>query len=212
MKTLLKFSVVVVFALCCTFAVKAQSGRRQAPPPPSAPIPTPTPEPTPVAQTKVEDKNRTGFIVGMDRNGAFTAYPTSFYDVVLSACAERLRRASTAWVDLVRDDMNRGQALKRAKEESTGYVVYLQLNTSTMSNSSNQNYSDIEIEYSVFSPSTGKLATQGRGYQNAQRKGPLVVNPPIGTNSSMVREQLLAMAAEDVADRILKALHVLMTK
>ena len=150
--------------------------------------------------------------MGTDRNGAFNAYPTSFYDVVQSGCAERLRKASSAWVDMVRDDMNRGQALKRAKGETNGYVVLLTLSTSATGSSTSQNYSDVEIEYAVFAPGTGKIVASGRGYQNGNRAGPLVVSPPIGTNSPMVREQLLKLAAEDVADRILKSLHVAPTE
>src|SRR5262245_32956933 len=142
-KYTLRFSFCLLLVVVGVTCVQAQSGRRKAPPPPAAPIPTPTPEPTPVEQKKPDDKPSTGFIVGMDRNGAFTAYPTTFYDVVLSSCAERLRRASTAWVDLVRDEMNRGQALKRAKGETTGYVVYMQLSSGAMGNSSSQDYSTI---------------------------------------------------------------------
>jgi hypothetical protein len=108
--------------------------------------------------------------------------------------------------------MNRGEAVKRAKGETTGNIVWLQLNAFSMRSSPSQNYDDLEIEYVVFAPGTGKILTSGRGYQNANRKGPLVVSPPIGTNSVMVREQLLRIAAEDVADRILKSLHVPTTK
>jgi hypothetical protein len=80
-----------------------------------------------------------------------------------------------------------------------------------MSGSSSQSYNDIEIEYVVYAPGTGKTVTSGRGYQNANRKGPLVVAPPVVTNSTAVREQLLRITAEDVADRILRALHLVTT-
>jgi len=209
-KNTLRLWLLLLVVGLSVLSVQAQSGRRKVEPPPAAPIPTPTPEPTPVPQKKIDGPD-IGFVVVMDRGGALNAYPISFYDVVQMGCAERLRSASSAWVDTVRDDMHRGQAMKRAKSETTGHVVWLQL-SNTMSGSASQNYNDIEIEYIVYAPVTGKTVASGRGYQNANRRGPLVVTPPVVTNNTMVREQILRMAAEDVADRILDALHLTTTK
>ncbi len=206
-KTHFQLSLILLFVVVSALSLHAQSGRRKVTPPPAAPIPTPTPEPTPIPPKELDKKPNTGFIVGMDRGGAFGAYSTTYYDVAQSSCAERLRSTSSAWVDIARDEMTRADAIKRAKGETTGYVVYLQMGNS-MGSVSTQNNNDLEIEYTVFAPGTAKTVTGGRGYPNANRKGPLVVQPPIGTNNAMVREQLLRLAAEDVADRILKALHV----
>jgi hypothetical protein len=68
--------------------------------------------------------------------------------------------------------------------------------------------SQIEIEYVVFAPGTAKIATSGRTYQNANRKGPVVVQPPGGSNNQVYVERMLERAAEDAAERILKALHL----
>lgn len=208
-KTSRRSCLFLLFVVVSVFSIQAQSGRRKVEPPPSAPIQSPTPEPTPVPQKKI-DGPEVGFVVVMDRGGAF-GYPNSFYDAVQIGCAERLRSESRAWVDTVRDDMHRGQAIKRAKSETTGNVVWLQLSTSAIAGSTSQNGSDIEIEYVVYAPGTGKTVTQGRGYQSSVRRGPITVTPPVGTNNGMVREQLLRMTAEDVADRILNALQLTAT-
>ncbi len=203
----LRLCLILFFLVVSVLSIQGQSGRRKVEPPPAAPVPSPTAEPTPRPQKKI-DAPEIGFVVVMDRGGAAFNYPTSFYDAVQMGCAERLRSESRAWVDTVRDDMHRGQAIKRAKSETTGNVVWLQLNAGPMNNPSNQNYNDIEIEYVVYAPGTGKTVTSGRGYQNSQRRGPLVITPPGATNNAMLREQILRLAAEDVADRILNALHL----
>ncbi|HEY8227413.1 MAG TPA: hypothetical protein VIG25_19240, partial [Pyrinomonadaceae bacterium] len=86
---------------------------------------------------------------------------------------------------------------------------WLKLGGFTLEPSQQVRDSEIEIEYVVFAPGTAKIATSGRTYQNANRKGPIVVQPPgRGPNSTIYIEQLLKRAAEDAGDRILKALHL----
>lgn len=208
----LSFSTVfrsLVFACICLCAIvgNAQSGRRQARPEPPPPVPTPTPEAKP--SPKPEKKAELTFIVGMDRQGAFGGYPLSFYTIVQQACADRLGKNSSATASAAEQEMNRGDALRKAKSETTAYVVLLQLSGAPMSNSSTQNYDDIEIDYTVFTPVTAKVVTSGHGYQNSNRKGPLVVGPTTsGNNNLLFRERILRQAAEEVADRILRALHL----
>jgi len=184
----------------------AQSGRRQTKVTPAAPVPTPTPEPTPEPkpQSKASELN---FLVGIDRLN-FEMYPITFYDAVLRGCADRLTNASSASVD-VSDNLNRGDAVKKARAaKGTYYVIWLQLSGQTM-NSSNQGYDQIELEYIVFAAGTAKVVTSGRSYQNSNRTGAVVVGPTTrGSTSGIYREQLLRRAAEEAADRILKALHL----
>src|SRR4029077_6174619 len=104
--------LLLLFVAVSAFSVQAQSGRRKAPPPPAAPIPTPTPEPTPIPPKELDKKPEAGFIVGMDRGGARSSYPISYYDVVQSGCAERMRSTSSAWVDMERNEMTRADAIK----------------------------------------------------------------------------------------------------
>lgn len=104
-------------------------------------------------------------------------------------------------------DLSRGEAIKKAKADQKTYVVHLVLSSRTMGGSQSSGYDGLELEYTVFTPQTGKIATSGRTYQNANRSGPLIVGPS-GTTSAMYREKLLQIAGEDAGERILKALHL----
>jgi len=195
---------VALFAVCA-IAAYAQSGRRQPKPPPAAPVPSPTPEPTP--QPKKEDKNsELGFILAADRYSNIQSYPWIYYDAVMGGCAGRLRAASSATVTVAEEDMNRGAAIKKAKAETTTtYVVLFKLKLDEMGGS----YDDLEAEFTVFAPGTGKVVVFGTAYQNVNRRGPIVVGPTSrGSSGALRREQLLKYVGEDAGDRILKALHL----
>lgn len=196
------FAAIVVLALS-VLSVQAQSGRKQVKPPPAAPIPTPTPEPTPVPK-KAEKEAELLFFIGADRQDAFSSLPLGYHDIALRGCAERLRAASSASVETTDRSFNRGDAVKKAKSEAGSYVVLLTLKLDSMA----QSYDDLVLEFVVFAPHTAKVVTSGNSYPNSRRAGPVVVGPPRGTMSGLYREQLIQMAGEDAADRILKAIQV----
>ena len=198
---LLIFVAAIVFVTVITGA-QAQSGRRQTKPAPAAPVPTPTPDPTP--KPKTEPKQDLGFLVGIDRSDSFNYLPLTYYSTVLNGCADRLRHNSSAQVDTA-NHLTRAEAIKKAKAEKITYVVYLRLTSISMRDYSNE---QAEIEFIVYAPVTGKVATNGRSYQNATGKGPIVVQPPRGGTNTIYQERMLRNAAEAAADRILKALHI----
>jgi hypothetical protein len=188
----------------CAIAVQAQSGRKKITPPPAAPVPTPTPEPTP--EPKPEKENDLGFIIGSDNFGTYETLPLTYYEAVMVGCADRLRTGSSAHVSIARENMNRGEAIKKAKLQTTTYVILMKLVLDPMYAKS---YNDLEVEYVVFAPQTAKVVTSGRTYLNANRRGPLVVGPTRrDQTSALYREQLLKQAGEDAAARILKTLNL----
>jgi hypothetical protein len=199
------------FLLCCLLIVAAcaisaqgQSGRRQQKAPPAAPVPTPTPEPTP--EPKEEKKSDLGFLVAVNKFGSPDALPWTYYDAATRGCADRLRSGSSASIDVAQSDMNRGEAIKKAKSETTIHVVLLTLILDQMTA---QSFDDIELDYVVFAPKTGKVITSGRTYLNVNRRGPLVVGPTRrGATGVMMREQLMRHAGEDAGARILKAMNL----
>lgn len=196
--------LILVASGAVSFSAHSQSGRRKPKPPPAAPIPTPTPEPTP--EPKNEQKSDLEFLVGIDQSETFVYYPLSFYSAVLNGCSARLSRVAKV---TTANNLSRPEAIKKAKAEKTAYVVWLRLATFSMGRSSQINHEDVEIEFTAFTPVTGKIVTSGRTYQNANRAGPVVVQPPGGGSSNIYyREHLLKRAAEDAADRILKSLHI----
>lgn len=194
---------LAVVALCAICA-QAQSGRKQPKAPPAAPVPTPTPEPTP--EPKKEDKTSDlGFIIAADHFTNTDAYPLSYFDAVMVGCADRLRSASSASVTIAQDDMSRGTAIKKAKGETTTYVVLVKLKLDDMARS----YDDLVVDFTVFAPKTAEVVTFGTAYQNANRSGPIVTRPNSrGSSGALYREQFLKRAGEDIAERILKTLHL----
>jgi hypothetical protein len=196
------FTIGLVIALC-TLTVPAQSGRRQTKPAPATPVPTPTPEPTPVPK-KEEKAPEFLFYLGADRHSSYS-YPFSYYDAALRGCADRLRAASSAGVDVTDRSFNRGDAIKKAKSESRSYVVLITLALDSMARS----YDEMVVEFVVFTPGTAKVVITGRSYQNATRAGPVIVGPPSGGSmGGLYRERLLQQAGEDAGSRILKAMHL----
>jgi hypothetical protein len=192
----------LLIVAACAISAQGQSGRRQQKAPPAAPVPTPTPEPTP--EPKTEKKSDLGFIVAAYRYSTFESYPWSYYDAAIRGCSDKLRSSSSAEVSVVEKDMNRGEAIKRAKAETTTHVVLLTLKLDQMTA---QSYDDLELEYVVFAPKTGKVVATGRTYLNGTRRGPVVV-PRRGTSAVMMREQLMKEAGEEAGARILSALNL----
>ena len=129
--------------------------------------------------------------------------PLYYYELARRACADRLRSRSTADVDVADRDMSRGEAIQKAKSAQRTYVVLLTLGFDTMSTRRD----DLQLDFLVLEPVTAKVVLTGRGYLNANRTGPVIVNPT-GRVSALYREQLLRAAAEDVADRILRKMKV----
>ena len=195
---------IVFLLVCCALAVQAQSGRRQVKPPPVAPVPTPTPEATPTPKKEAK-KSELLFFLGIDQNSTYQSLPLGYYDAVLQGCASRLRAGSSAAVEVSERDVNRGEAIKKAKAETKAYTVWLNLNLDSMARS----YDDLVLEYIVYAPETAKMVTNGRSYLRGQRSGPITVDPTGGrTNSGVYRQELLKRAGEDAGDRIIKALHL----
>lgn len=202
---LIGVSVALLVAFCCLTA-NAQSGRRQAKPPPSAPIPTPTPEPRPTPTPKRSDSD-INFLVATGDRGTFINAPFTFYEAARNGCANRLRDKTSLAVDIAQREMTRGEAIKKAKDGKTTYVVLISLVEDRMSASSDGRY-EFEVDYVVFAPGTAKVMASGRTYENSARKGPISVGRPPGSSLPSWRESLLRRAGEDAADRILKSLHL----
>ena len=198
------FVLFLLLVAICASVAHAQSGRRQPKPPPAAPIPTPTPEPTPQPKAQ-EEESDLGFIVGSDRFG-FDNYPIAYYEAAMQGCADRLRSGSSAAVSVAQGNMNRGEAIKKAKGETETYVVYLRL---VLDGTYARSLDDLEIEFVVFAPKTAKVVVNGTSYLNANRQGPIIVGPSSrGQTGALYREELIRRAGEDAGSRILKALHL----
>ncbi|MCM3903492.1 MAG: hypothetical protein ND866_17450 [Pyrinomonadaceae bacterium] len=186
--------------------VFGQSGRRA----PRSTSPTPTPRAEPVEkQPIVETKGALSLIVGIDRGSSFANIPQYFYDSVLRACGERLDDSPSVKADIANREMNRGEAVKRAKAETESHIVWLHLRLDNASVQSEDDLREVYIEYIVFAPTTAKIVTSGQTYQQMGRVGGVIAMPRPGGQASLpYTEQLLKRAARDAADRILSAMNV----
>ena len=201
--------VAIGSAVCVLFVVSAltvpgQAGRRL---PGSPAVSAPTPQPTP--QTKpATNELRLNLIVGESHSDLFSGIPIYYNDSVLQSCAKRLDDAHGVKVEVAGKEMTRSDAIKRAKAESQGYVVWLQLRADGYPSNSSTNQDAIYIEYTVFEPTTAKTTVQGNVYQSMYSKGGVVLGPRTGGSNTVITEGRLRSAAEEAAERILKALHI----
>lgn len=190
-------------------AVSAQSGRRlpNTKPVTAPPAAEPTPAPAKAAE---KEKSLLPLVVGIDHASGFENIPLYYYGTALRGCAERLDDSPSVKVEVAHREMNRAEAVARAKAEKEGYVVWLQLRTDSMSADRNvHNLEEIHLEYVLFAPATAKVVTSGRTYQRAYGKGPVVVGPTgSGRNNALYGEYFVKQAARDAAARVLSALHL----
>lgn len=197
-------TLVAAFALVAVSAgaVVAQSGRRA---PKSAPVPTPTPQAQPIVKKPAQEVTfLRSFIVGTDRVVNFSNIPSYFYDSVLRACADRLDDAPSVKAEIAHREMNRGEAVKRAKAESEANIVWIQLRIDSARAESGNDFSEVYLDYWVFAPTTAKIITYGRSYQQGHRTGGVIMPPrPTGRASLPYSEHLLKQAARNAAERIL---------
>jgi len=199
---------LILFCLValCAQAASAQSGRRGSK---SPAVPVPTPE----VEKQVEKKpnselGKIPLIVGASRNDVFTGVPLNIYDSVLQSCSARLDDSSAVRVEPVSHGLSRSEAVDRAKAMDEGYVVWLHLRGEDMQATYSGNLDAIFIEYVVFEHGTAKVKTSGNCYPGAYRKGGVVLGPNTRSSNTAVVEGRLRIAAEEAAERILKALHL----
>jgi hypothetical protein len=206
-----KRNVLLVVVLCfavtalCAVVIFGQSGRKTRKPAPS-PVPelpaTPTPTPTP-------DPGKADFlfIVGMDKFGDYSKIPLSTSAAVLRSCVNRLDEPVTVKADTVTSDMNRSDAIRRAKGLKEGHVVWLKFlynNVSGRATSSDDPY-NVYIQYEVLAPTTAKVETSGRIFPAAYRTtGGVIVQP----RTTTVNDYYLIQAGRETGEAILEHFHI----
>jgi hypothetical protein len=192
-------------------AVRAQSGRRlpKSPPVSVAPVPEAKASPTPAA-AKTETPRLTLY-VGMSDSNLSMNVSSYAYGAVRDGFIQRLKEVSSINVTGGRQ-MNRGEAVKRAKSEESTYVVLLQLESDSFDSRDdgyNPDESKLTIHYTVFTPVSGKVMTDGRVYQRQYRVGRGGVGLPSPTSRNPnYSDYLLKEAARDAADRVLEEFNV----
>jgi len=141
---------------------EAQSGRRAAnPPPPRAPVATTentNPEEKPLAPGQLPNKVR--LLVARQ--------PTSKHlgseDQIFASFIKQLNRYDNIEANSI-GDLKESAAVDRAKTETEAFVILLKFDIDSFQNRTIiTNSQDLEIEYSVLAPHTGKKQTKGKVY------------------------------------------------
>jgi hypothetical protein len=147
---------------------EGQSGRRAAKPSspvsatPSAPV-APTENPNPEAEKLLgpgQLPSKVKLLV--------TRQPTSKHlhteDQILASFVKQLNRYANIEATSA-GDVKEGQAVERAKAETEAFVILMKFNIdSFQSGTIIMNSQDLQIEYSVLAPHTGKRQTKGKVY------------------------------------------------
>ena len=141
---------------------EAQSGRRAAnPPPPTAPVVTTentNPEEKPLAPGQLPNKVR--LLVARQPTSKHLASE----DQIFASFIKQLNRYDNIEANSI-GDLKESAAVDRAKTETEAFVILLKFDIDSFQNRTIiTNSQDLEIEYSVLAPHTGKKQTKGKVY------------------------------------------------
>jgi hypothetical protein len=204
-------AALVIAAAFCAAGALAQSGRKAQKP---LGLPTEAPKPAdPAAKTPATKKADAlvNFVVVRD-DGLTIGFDTLGRDSVATAFFERLRRASG--VDA--KDGGRGrrpEARARAKKEEAAYVVFFEMEESSMTGSgSSTDMRGLALRTYVYTPKTGDLKYSDtifqRPYQDSARIGGVRVPVPSRRIERYPSQLQLEQAARDAADRLLSRFQI----
>src|SRR5690242_17491332 len=120
-----RFLFVILLLLASAGALFAQSGRKSTgSSSPTTPATTPSVTGPKSAPRKTETAPKLQLLVGMDRNDVFTNVPLYVYDTVLDNVIRRIGEAEIVF-PTSGGNMNRSDAVRAAKKETTRWVVML---------------------------------------------------------------------------------------
>lgn len=201
---------VGIILLVSAFA-EAQSGRRPPKRSESEGVQRPADPDPPVkaSETKQPEKDKTPVLV-VESSSYFGSSYYSRY--VAEGCTARLRQAATLIVDKGQREMNRKEASDAAISPTPRYVVLLELTSERMGYDRRRDNGyypeDVVVQYTVFSPGTGKVKTSGRVYarQAGRTVGGVGIPLPGPSGGPAAAEYMLKQSGREVADRIIDSL------
>jgi len=149
--------------------IEAQSGRRAGPPSSSA-TPTPAMPVTPNINSEAEKRLHPGELPTKVRL-LVARQPTSKHlhteDQIFASFVKQLNRYENIEATSV-GDVKEGQAVERAKAETDAFVILLRFDIDNFQGGTIiMNSPDLQIDYSVLAPQTGKKQAKGKVYFQA---------------------------------------------
>ena len=212
MNALYHRTTLAVMAILCAGAVvaQAQSGRR------STSETTTTTAPSVSGPKTVEKKPdkppRLQLLVGIDNRDPASNIPYYVTDTVIDTCVRHLGDASDVIVTSAGRGMNRAEAIRRAKEETVRYVVWLQIGSELADAGKQQTKNSMDelyVSYTILEPGTGKFKQTGRSHHQIYQTGRGGVSTPTSSrNSPLYSEYALKQAAQEIAERVLEAFEI----
>lgn len=206
-----QFLFLISIALLTVGVAQAQSGRRSTGgtttttgTTATAPAGAKTAEKKPAAEPKLQ------LLVGINRADAFTITPYYVYDTLLADCIKRLSDAEIVFVNTGSNSMNRSAAIKAAKEETTRWVVSLEVK-SFFAESGRQikpEQDELFVEYVVVEPVTGKIKHSGRTQRHIYQSGRGGNSLPTTKGGPNYSEYSIRQAALEAADKILAGFDI----
>ena len=201
---------IAVMAILFAVAIvnHAQSGRRS-----SGGTTTPSAPSVSGAKTvekKPEKPPRLQLLVGVDNRDPMSNIPYYVTDTVIDNCVRRLGDAADVMVTSAGRGMNRAEAIKRAKEETVRYVVWLQIGSELADSGrkpSSNSVDELYVSYTVLEPGTAKYKQSGRSHHQIYQTGRGGVSTPT-KNSPLYSEYALKQAARETAERVLLAFEI----
>ncbi len=204
------FPLLISIALLTCGVAQAQSGRRST----GGTTTTTTTTAAPTAAKTAEKKTATEFklqlLVGINRADAFTITPYYVYDTLLADCIRRLSDAEIVFVNSGSNNMNRSAAVKAAKEETTRWVVSLEVK-SFFAESGRQikpEQDELFVEFTVVEPVTGKIKRSGRTQRHIYQSGRGGNSLPTTKGGPNYSEYSIKQAALEAADKILAGFDI----
>ena len=195
-------------------AAGGQSGRRP-PKRPTSPDPLPpAPSEPPIAQPSTQDKKSGATPILLAKSLYDIVFSSEIYlNAVVEGFMDRIQKTPSVKVQASSKQMNRKEAIDAAKASEDTYVVWFQLrNDSSPAVNSDVRYGqDLYVEYSIFSPSTGKSRTSGHIYQRSTRGVGGAPWPVPNPRTTSPAEYTLRYSGVELAERVLDSLNLLTT-
>lgn len=201
--------IIISMALLTLGNAHAQSGRRSTGGTATTVAPATSPTGPRTAEKKPTAEPRLQLLVGINRADAFTTTPYYVYDTVLDDCIRRLGEAEIVFATSGGNNMNRSEAVKAAKQETTRWVVSLEVR-SFYAESGRQIKSgqdELYIDYTVIEPVTGKIKRSGRTQRHIYQNGRGGISLP-SKNGPVYSEYSIKQAAVEAADKILAGFDI----
>jgi hypothetical protein len=203
--------LIVIACLFAAFASNAvaQSGRRSTGGSKTTTTTAPSVSGPKPVEKKPAPEPKLQLLVGMNSREVFSQVPFYVYDTVLDNCVRRLAEANIVFATPAGRDMNRAEAVKAAKQETTRWVVSLEIRSfyAEAGKQVKNGQDELFVDYTVIEPQTGKIKRSGRTNQHIYQNGRGGVTMPT-RNGGVYSEYSIKQAAREAADRILAGFDI----